>query len=599
MLRKFLILTLFLITYHVLRIVPVFASDFAFDYVVTYDVSTNGTTHVTQNVKLTNLVSNYYAQNYTLSVNSQALENITAFDEGGTIVPEVTKSNGQTTMKLQFTTKTAGINKVHPFTLSYDSRDLATKKGRIWEIIIPGIEKNSDIRSYTAKLIVPKSFGKAAYFSPAPKDQNEWNLTQLGGRGITAAYGDYQSFSFNLIYYLENTSSRPMLQEITLPPDTEFQKIVLNRLSETPQNVHIDSDGNWLALFQLRPREIKKIIAEGLALIYISPGTQKTSLTRAEKSTYTSPQKFWEQTPEIKELANTLKTPQAIYDWVVNNLSYNYSRVEPGIKRLGAIEALKNPKNSVCMEFSDLFIALARSAGIPARQIHGYAYTTNSRLQPLSLLTDVLHAWPEYYDEEKRLWVPVDPTWGNTTVGVDYFSKLDFNHIAFAILGIHSNYPYPAGAFKLDEKSKDVFVDFTTLETIPEPQATLTIGLPPKLVAGGNTTGTIKIKNTGNVLFTPEKLEFSSEFPVSFRQENLTAIPPYGEIEVPIEVTTPFSFVSHVSPLRILLNHQETKAILTSAPLYEVYWWVLLIIGASFVLMLLFRHAKRGPQSYH
>ena len=57
------------------------------------------------------------------------------------------------------------------------------------------------------------------------------------------------------------------------------------------------------------------------------------------------------------------------------------------------------------MEFTDLFVAIARAAGIPARESVGYAYTTNSRLRPLSLVTDVLHAWPEYYDADKKIWV--------------------------------------------------------------------------------------------------------------------------------------------------------------------------------------------------
>jgi len=54
------------------------------------------------------------------------------------------------------------------------------------------------------------------------------------------------------------------------------------------------------------------------------------------------------------------------------------------------------------MEFTDLFIALSRAAGIPAREINGFAYTDDIRLRPLDLVTDMLHAWPEYYDEEKE-----------------------------------------------------------------------------------------------------------------------------------------------------------------------------------------------------
>ena len=94
------------------------------------------------------------------------------------------------------------------------------------------------------------------------------------------------------------------------------------------------------------------------------------------------------------------------------------------------------------MEFTDLFITIARSAGIPAREVNGFAYTENPDIQPLSLVNDVLHAWPEYYDSEKGVWIPVDPTWGSTTGGVDYFSKLDLRHFTFVVHGKDSTKPY-------------------------------------------------------------------------------------------------------------------------------------------------------------
>ena len=102
---------------------------------------------------------------------------------------------------------------------------------------------------------------------------------------------------------------------------------------------------------------------------------------------------------------------------------------------------------------------MARAAGIPARELNGFAYTANPRLRPLSLVADVLHAWPEYYDAEKQQWIQVDPTWGNTTGGVNFFTLLDLNHIVFAIHGVSSEKPYPAGMYKIAGKEeKDVLV---------------------------------------------------------------------------------------------------------------------------------------------
>jgi len=44
-------------------------------------------------------------------------------------------------------------------------------------------------------------------------------------------------------------------------------------------------------------------------------------------------------------------------------------------------------------------------------------YTDDIRLRPLDLVTDMLHAWPEYYDEEKEIWTPVDPHLGKNNSG--------------------------------------------------------------------------------------------------------------------------------------------------------------------------------------
>lgn len=205
----------------------------------------------------------------------------------------------------------------------------------------------------------------------------------------------------------------------------------------------------------------------GKAKISLHPKKQK--LSQREKEQYLKDNAFWQTSnKEIKKLALELKTPYEIYKYVVNNLKYDFQRVALGKPRMGALDVLKNPSSAVCLEFTDLFIAIARAAGIPAREINGFAYTRNSKERPLSLVKDVLHAWPEYYDQEIETWVMVDPTWENTTGGVDYFYTLDFDHFAFVIKGVNSTYPIPAGAYKISNAAtRDVNVEFA--ETFGKP----------------------------------------------------------------------------------------------------------------------------------
>lgn len=69
-------------------------------------------------------------------------------------------------------------------------------------------------------------------------------------------------------------------------------------------------------------------------------------------------------------------------------------------KEEDALWALQN-RRGVCMEYSTLFVALSRAAGIPARYVTGYVYSDR-------FSGWMGHAWAEAY---AGVWVPVDPTW--------------------------------------------------------------------------------------------------------------------------------------------------------------------------------------------
>src|SRR6185369_8044788 len=146
-------------------------------------------------------------------------------------------------------------------------------------------------------------------------------------------------------------------------------------------------------------------------------------------------------------------------------------------------------------------------------------------------IRDILHAWPEYYDKEKQTWVMVDPTWGSTTGGVDYFNVLDFDHFAFAIKGTDSDYPIPAGGYKyLDGKdSKDVRVGFA--EALPSStiDAGISTSFPGVSIAGIPIAGKITLKNTGTQELTPQQLTITSDI-LTPASQMLTSntIPPFG-----------------------------------------------------------------------
>lgn len=87
-----------------------------------------------------------------------------------------------------------------------------------------------------------------------------------------------------------------------------------------------------------------------------------------------------------------------IYDFVTSHVRYSHEEQERG-----ALWALTNGTGD-CSEYSYLFVALCRAAGIPARLNVGFGF------RPSEENTTDGHMWTEYYLQNYG-WVPVDPTW--------------------------------------------------------------------------------------------------------------------------------------------------------------------------------------------
>ncbi len=279
-----------------------------------------------------------------------------------------------------------GQGKILYFQLKYVDENIAKKNGTIWEVNIPGIAEDADLGDYSVQLHVPDSFGPPAYIVPEPEHQFVWSKKNLINGGVSGAFGKEQVFDVTLSYYLENTKTTPILTEIALPPSSAYQFTTINSLVPAPETITTDADGNWLARYKLQGQSNTVVQAKLSTQLFLYP---RVGHADAEPSgEYLKATQYWQTAdPEISKIAKNLKTPRAIYEYVVKALEYDYSRVNKNEDRKGAVAALKDPAKSVCMEFTDLFVALARAAGIPSRQSVGYAFTTNAKLRPLSLVS--------------------------------------------------------------------------------------------------------------------------------------------------------------------------------------------------------------------
>lgn len=523
------------------------ATNFRTDYRVTYTIDEKGIAHSVVNITLTNLTSQYFAPSYKMQVGFNEITNVTARDSKGPMPPKVTKNDDGYVIEVRFNNKAVGLDSKQQFDILFDTPAIARNHGKIWEIDIPGIANSNDFASFAVDLRVPPSFGQPAYTKPKqPNNSLSFTKDTLGKSGISIGFGERQNYKYNLTYHLSNPNLYPITTEIALPPNTNYQAVYITNIEPKPINVIQDKDGNWLAQYHLKSAQKMDVAVRGSAGVRLKP--EHVELTPEELQNYTREKKYWETSnTQIRELADELKTPERIYQYVVEELDYDFSRVTEEKPRLGALGALQNQNSAVCREFTDLFIALARAAGIPAREINGFAYTENAKQRPLSMEKDILHVWPEYYDSEKRTWVMVDPTWGSTTGGVDYFDVMDFEHFALVIKGVDSEYPIPAGGYKYTDQeiTKDVQVEFSSEQTQPVTSIEAESTIPDVVIGGLPIQGTVKVKNTGTAYVSPQILYLSSNTFLPGTQTLATkGIPPFGETEIPVQFE-PTSFLTN------------------------------------------------------
>jgi hypothetical protein len=547
--------------------------EFKIDTNTKYLASSDVTLEVTQEVVLMNKLSNVYARQYSFIIEGEAPTNVFAWDEFGEIKYQLRSNPQSSTISLPFNQEVVGKDKTLRFGLSYYKNDLIKKSGDVWEIVIPRFSSAEEVDSLIVNLEVPLNFGPAAFISPEPLEEYQakgrqvfrFSKNQMFNSGVVAAFGEFQTFDFDLTYHLENKEGVNIRTEIALPPDTSYQKVYYQSISPRPENVEVDGDNNWLAQYKLKPNQRLEVKALGKVKVFAQP-FQKFSPPQNLNLFLESTSHWLMKDPIIQQEAKNLKSPQEVYNFVVRKLTYDYSRVREGAKRLGAKEALSQPERATCMEFTDLFVALARAVGIPAREVNGYAYTTNPQLRPLSLVQDVLHAWPEFWDEKTQTWIQVDPTWQSTTGGIDYFNKLDLGHFAFAIHGIESDYPLPAGAYKIEgEYEKDVQVDFGKFQKFGEEQIEVSFSVPQIISSEAKTAGFFTVHNLSPTALYDISLGIRTKGVQLdlVNEDKIKILPPFSHHQLHLKLSSLGILKTGPAQLTVFANNQEFSHSLT------------------------------------
>jgi hypothetical protein len=231
-------------------------------------------------------------------------------------------------------------------------------------------------------------------------------LSILTCQSIEWRKGRYWYFVDNI--NIEENESPEILFWVALPMNHRGQQVKIEQIYPKPiEIIHDTINGNEIVFW----RETELVDKKEMYFYYdfhvlpekVEMDIDPEKITPYQKDTeeykrYTKSEPWIEITPEIEkkaqeiiaEATNPYYQAKKIFNWVVDNMSYEY----PDVTQRGAAKSFKKLKGD-CGEFSYVFEALCRSVGIPARGVTCMWFQGGG------------HAWAEILLPPYG-WIPVD-----------------------------------------------------------------------------------------------------------------------------------------------------------------------------------------------
>lgn len=459
-----------------------------------------------------------------------ALPTVRVTDATGNPLNYTTEVDGQNLLIKVRRTRNLLYNQPDIIVFSYNSFALINKAGAIYDLYIPSFAADYKFLTDTTETTVstavriPKSLGEINFILPdqaADDAGDNWliNFTQqqLTGKVSWIQIGTKQYYSFDITQPYTATTRVPIFfntYTILLPRDIDTgdarQKVYFSEISPAPDVVDLDEDGNLVAKFSVPANAGGEIHIKGYVEVET---THAIDITKSGKlsdvpdrlASDLEPAAYWEvDAPEIQKQAAEIKGESTdVYDLITKTYAFVINRIDYSeVKRFGLNErqgALRTLQGgaAVCMEYADLFIALMRAEGVPARAALGYGYDSRS-----GNVADSSHQWAEVYLPAYDKWLAVDTTWGESgTAAIGG----NLNHLYKYIASSQPDMPAPVTAAyfgTLDTITDDSFT-IAALSDIPENE-TLTdqtaLLASYSSVSATNSPVGIVIKNIGRVL---------------------------------------------------------------------------------------------------
>lgn len=393
--------------------------------------------------------------------------------------------------------------------IEYRNPNIVFSTGMLKDLFIGGFSEDFKFTSQTEtlnflyRIKINKQLGEIGLIQPEKNIRESGNYYQLEytgeellGETIWVQIGKKQIYEFSINQSFEKTSDIPITFntfKIIVPRDISSgyinQSVFFTKVEPAPHYAQKDILGNYILTFKVPSTRSGEIKINGYAIVNKVPFNTRLSgslddLPLEIISANTSEGKFWEvNNSELQKVALEIKNnvlsknfakneeiyqiTKATYDYVIDKIDYSLVKKYGLNERQGALKTLQGVA-AVCMEYSDLFITLLRSMGVPARAAFGHAY---SPIQ-YSTFTEgdktINHQWAEVFLPLQNQWIPVDTTWGES--GVEVIGG-DINRFYLHITSKDPETPSPleiqyVGSLEFEKEQK--FLVIPVKETIEE-----------------------------------------------------------------------------------------------------------------------------------
>jgi len=250
-------------------------------------------------------------------------------------------------------------------------------------------------------------------------------------RSIAATTGDWRSYEITTrVTILRPRGASRAWVPLPMLDDTDWHRAIGNSWSGNAARVQVHSDGKYGApMLAAEWREgetmpslevTSRFMTRDRTMDFSRPNPAIGRLPAAEVAFYTAPTDLIPTDGIVRETARDIvkgartdvQKARAIYEWVVQNTFRDPKTRGCG---WGDIKSMLETKNfgGKCGDLNAMFVGLARSVGVPARDVYGirvapsiHGYKSLGVGAPV--ISKAQHCRAEFYAQGFG-WVPVDP----------------------------------------------------------------------------------------------------------------------------------------------------------------------------------------------